>query len=490
MVGAVVTLVQRSSREEPTLATQWFAPYVDATLTPLYPFEDASAVPTTQVVLGFVVANPSLPCSPSWGAHYSLEAAATAIDLDRRIARLRSHGKDVIVSFGGVANQELANACTDPVLLQGAYQAVVDRYRPAALDLDLEGAGLDDAAAMTRRAAAIAAVQQAAGGSAELPVWLTVPVGEDGLPTAAQAAVGEMLRAGVEISGVNAMTMNFGPNADDLRPTIRRALTATTSQVQAAYRDAGQPLTRAEAWRKTGATPMIGLNDTVPQQFDLATATWLVDFARDNGMGRLSMWSLNRDGLCGSNIDANKPSPHCSGLDQRPREFTLALAALGQLEPATATTAATPAGDAALATRTTVAPVVDDPATSPYPIWNPDRSYQQGRKVVWHGNVYVAKWFSRGEMPDGPSLTDAGVPWRLIGPLLPGETAPTTTTIPAGTYATWDPLLAYDKGSRVQVGGVGYEAKWWTRGDPPGVDVPNDWDTPWKALGVDPVIGA
>ena len=39
-------------------AGTWFAPYVDTTLTPTYPFESASDQPARQVVLGFVVADP------------------------------------------------------------------------------------------------------------------------------------------------------------------------------------------------------------------------------------------------------------------------------------------------------------------------------------------------------------------------------------------------------------------------------------------------
>jgi chitinase len=90
-----------------------FAPYVDVTATPQYAFEDPTVSSAANVVLGFVVSSTSVACQPSWGTAYSLATAATGIDLDRRIARLRQRGGQVTASFGGALNTELAAACTD-----------------------------------------------------------------------------------------------------------------------------------------------------------------------------------------------------------------------------------------------------------------------------------------------------------------------------------------------------------------------------------------
>jgi chitinase len=38
------------------------------------------------------------------------------------------------------------------------------------------------------------------------------------------------------------------------------------------------------------------------------------------------------------------------------------------------------------------------------------------------------------------------------------------------------------KGNRVQVNGLGFEAKWWTRGERPDPDVAQPWDSPWEPL--------
>src|SRR5690606_38700545 len=103
---------------------------------------------------------------------------------------------------------------------------------------------------------------------------------------------------GLDILGVNAMTMNFG---DASRPTTdmlaasKSALEATATQVGDAYRAKGTQLTDAERWARVGTTPMIGQNDVDGEVFTLDDAEGLTSFARSRGVARVSMWSLNRD---------------------------------------------------------------------------------------------------------------------------------------------------------------------------------------------------
>ena len=121
-----------------------FAPYVDVTLPPTFAFDaDDDALPDN-VVLSFIVADPADPCRPTWGGQYSLDAAGDTLDLDGRIERLRARGGDIIIAFGGAAGTELAAACADENALVAAYQSVIDRYAPRALDFDIEGAALAD----------------------------------------------------------------------------------------------------------------------------------------------------------------------------------------------------------------------------------------------------------------------------------------------------------------------------------------------------------
>ena len=72
---------------------------MDVTLTPTFEFQDPAANPARDVALAFVVADPTDPCTPSWGGAYSLgRGGLRGLELDRRITQLRSAGGDVMVS--------------------------------------------------------------------------------------------------------------------------------------------------------------------------------------------------------------------------------------------------------------------------------------------------------------------------------------------------------------------------------------------------------
>ena len=83
----------------------WMAGYVDVTATPSYAFEAPTAGANKNAVLSFIVADKADACAPSWGTFYSLEEAGVSLDLDRRVARLKQQGGDVLVSFGGAAQR-------------------------------------------------------------------------------------------------------------------------------------------------------------------------------------------------------------------------------------------------------------------------------------------------------------------------------------------------------------------------------------------------
>src|ERR1700735_3180298 len=94
-----------------------YAPYVDVTQTPTYPFQLPSANPVSSVYLAFIVSAKSQPCTPTWGTYYTLAAAEQSLNLDARTAEVRAQGGAVNVSFGGQANSEMAVGCTNPTQL-------------------------------------------------------------------------------------------------------------------------------------------------------------------------------------------------------------------------------------------------------------------------------------------------------------------------------------------------------------------------------------
>ena len=460
-------------------AAAWFAPYVDTTLTPTLQFQDPNANPARQVILGFVVADPKSSCSPSWGGFYGLSAAATQLNLDRRIAQLQSQGASAVVSFGGQANSELAVSCTDVGKLTAAYQSVVTRYSMSTIDLDIEGTALDDQASIVRRATAIAAVQKAqAAAKQPLSVWLTLPVEPDGLQANALSVTSEMLKAGVKLSGVNIMAMDFSSAPKGMYTAITSALTATHTQLTGMFRASN--LSSVQVWNRIGATVMIGQNDVDGQIVTVADAKGVASFASSQHLGRVSMWSLNRDTQCGSQFArVGVHSNICSGTSQTPLEFSKILGSLTGSAPVN-TPVSVPSASASAGIPGSNGVVVDDPAHVPFPIWNPTASYPSGYKVTRQGYVYQAQWYNTGVDPAASATAQS--PWQVIGPVLPSDHPPVIPTTAAGTYPDWSPTVAYAQGGRVLRDGLPYVAKYYTKGDDPSVVLTNPAGSPWQAL--------
>ena len=486
LVGASLFAVQWVQASAEETAAPWFAGYTDVTATPTFPFEEPASTEAKNVVLSFIVADPTAGCTPSWGAAYSMTDAAASLDLDRRVARLQQQGGEIAISFGGLNNSELATTCTSVTQLAAAYTSVITRYDVSTIDFDIEGKNLTDAAANERRAKALALVQkQQAEAGHPIAIWLTLPVAPTGLDTDGQAAVRATLAEKVDLSGVNAMTMDYGSSltaGTSMIQASEAALTALHRQLDALYLERKITLTDKTLWSKIGATPMIGQNDTKGEIFTLDAAKQLNAFVLQHGIGRMSMWSLNRDITCGSNyVNLAVVSDACSGVSQGSSTFAEVLGAKLTGKPHFS------AGSVTTDEAVDPSSLKDDPATSPYAIWEDGSSYLQGTKVVWHHNVYQAKWWTRGDTPDDPVLNDWETPWLLIGPVLPGETPIPQPTLPAGTYPDWTGAAVFDKGDRVLFDGVPYQAKWWTQGDSPEAASSDPDGSPWVPLTLDQI---
>lgn len=487
--GGGFLVVRETTTAEPARAQArpgsgtWFAPYVDVTLTPTTAFQDQEANPARNVVLGFVVAGRAADqdCTPTWGTYETLDGAATKVDLDRRVAQLRGQGGSAVVSFGGQANTELAVACERPAALAKAYRTVIDRYAADTVDFDIEGDALGDAVANARRAEAVKAIQdEIRADRGRLAVWLTLPVTPQGLNPDALAVVRSMLDARIDLAGVNVMAMDFGERAaaSDMRGAILSSVAATRRQLAALFGQAGARLGSASLWRKVGVTVMIGQNDVAAERVSVADARAVAEYAAEHRLGRASLWSLNRDVQCGVTFTVvGTLSNRCSGVKQKPLQFTKTFARLKGSVRASAAKVTRPD----LLPEATTA-TVDDPAKSPYPIWQPEQAYREGYKVVWHQAVYVAKWFSQGQTPDSVNVEPGASPWRLIGPVLRTDRAPEIPKLPRGTHPEWAPEKVFRAGSRVLYRGLPYQASWYTQGDVPGEPGANGTVSPWRPL--------
>jgi chitodextrinase len=457
----------------PTAVHQtWFAPYVDVTLTPTYQFQSTSADTARQSVLGFVVAAGKSDCAPSWGGAYTLTAADQQLAVGTRIAQLQQEGEQAIVSFGGQANTSLDVACATAASLTSAYQSVISAYNLTTIDLDIEGAALDNYAAEQRRAQAIAALEKA---DPKLSVWLTLPVEPSGLQDNALSVIQSMLRDRVSIAGVNVMTMDFSTppgTGSTMGQLAEKALSGAAGQLATLYPEYGIHLRAQQIWQRLGATVMIGQNDIQGENFTVSDAQTLASFASRNHLGRISMWSINRDSQCGSSFpETGMLSNTCSGTAQSGLQFSQVF---GKFQGSTVVSSS--AGE--------VQPAVADtnPADAPYPQWSATASYPLGYKVVENGEIYQAKWYNSGDDPSAQVQYAWQTPWELLGPVLPGDHAPSIATLPAGTYPAWSVGAQYQAGDQVLYQGLPYQAKWSNQGVSPATESSDPAGSPWEAL--------
>lgn len=459
----------------------WFAPYVDILATPYFEFEQPESFKYQKnLLLSFVVASKEDPCMPSWGGIYTTKQANLELDLDRRIARYRQQGGEVAISFGGQLNDELSVVCKDEEALTKAYTDIIDHYNINTIDLDIEGGALADKESITRRAKVISQIQKKfRSEERDLAVWITLPVAPQGLTQDGTTAVSEMIKAGVDLAGVNVMTMDYGDSKEkgqSMSQASIEALNETHRQIGIIYSQSGINLSNQSVWKKIGTTPMIGQNDVINEIFTLDDAKELSLFVTKNKISRVSTWSANRDIPCGENyVNTSIVSDSCSGIKQD--RFAFADILGNNLTGKIGNNAKT---------RTSPDPIEEKPvdiqSESPYEIWSESGTYLEGTKVVWRRNVYQAKWWTKGDLPDNPVLQSYQTPWKLIGPVLPGETPIPQLTLPAGTYPDWSGTEIYDTGERILFNGIPYQAKWWTQGDSPAASTSNPDSSPWVQI--------
>ncbi|MET8949567.1 cellulose binding domain-containing protein [Streptomyces sp. NPDC004393] len=312
--SAPATPVPTQTSDSGTTTGAGFAPYVDTSLFPAFDLlASANATGVKTYNLAFVTDGGG--CTPKWGGVTAIGSDAVAA----QIGDLRAKGGDVRVSFGGASGSELATTCSSADALAAAYGKAVDAYKLTKVDFDVEGGALPNAAANTRRAQAIAKLQQQHPG---LDVSFTLPVMPEGLTQDGVNLLADAKANGVKISAVNIMAMDYGPAySGDMGTYAVQAATATQAQIKSVL-----ALSDSAAWKTVAVTPMIGVNDVSSEVFKVDDATQLVDFAKSKGLGGLSMWSAARDKACDG---GPKPTADatCSSIAQEKFAFSKAFAA-------------------------------------------------------------------------------------------------------------------------------------------------------------------
>jgi len=146
-----------------------------------------------------------------------------------------------MVSFGGQRKQRAGGRLhgrkrADP----GPTRRWIARYQLDVIDFDVEGAAIGDSASIQRRGAGKSPRSKRAPKPTATP-WSSgspFPVARDGMDGATQQAIKDTLAAGVDLAGVNVMTMDFGNSAQperDMSAATEGALQASHDQLVSIY---------------------------------------------------------------------------------------------------------------------------------------------------------------------------------------------------------------------------------------------------------------
>ncbi|KAB7897928.1 lysozyme [Rouxiella sp. S1S-2] len=285
----------------PAWPAQFFAPYVDfagdanniADMANMKKHENIS-----HYTLAFIVAKSANQCLPTWGTSYPVKNYAQYA----KINALRKAGGDVMVSLGGAVNVPLASACKNADDLAQQYYDVVENLNLTKLDFDVEmGWSLDMDSIQRRNHALKIAQQRWQKEGRKVDIWYTLAVLPTGLE-AGKAILQDAKKQGVDVAGVNLMTMDYGPGPclaskgeeDNIQGQCGvDAVEATAKQLK--QMDLFPGLSIEQIYGKIGSTPMIGYNDTQGEVFYLSDARLVLEDAKAKKLGMLSEWSVLRD---------------------------------------------------------------------------------------------------------------------------------------------------------------------------------------------------
>jgi hypothetical protein len=222
-------------------------------------------------------------------------------------------GGHLKASFGGAAGTYLEYACSSAGALANALVGFVDQTGITDLDFDLEqGSHSSNAALNGMRAAALKQAQD----QRNIRVAFTLPVSPSGLEPESIAILRAAINAGVRISFVNGMTMDYG-SGTDLGTTPIRSIDSLAGQIRSLL----PQLSLDQAYRMVGATPMIGRNDD-GTTFTLDNARALINHARQTRLGLVSFWAIQRDEACPSSSDLDR----CSRVNTATFQFNTIFA--------------------------------------------------------------------------------------------------------------------------------------------------------------------
>jgi chitinase len=285
-----------------TINTHWDSQYQEMEPMDLYTISQTSGV--KNYTLAFITDAGS--CNPAWGgqAGYTTQSSWGLHVLNK----LKANNINYIISLGGQTGNDLSAAC-NAEQLTAAYEAIIKTYQPTGIDFDIENGTAD-------LAKVIHSTSEIQHAHPDVQIIFTLPVLPEGLVAEGENLVKAATAANLHYV-VNIMAMDYGPAYNnDMGEYAIQAATNVFVFLQTLYPEKSAE----ELWQMIKVTPMIGVNDVNVEKFTLQNVDTLRNFAKQNHLAGVAIWSIARDIPCADQW----ASPVCSGdnLQVRAYEFS------------------------------------------------------------------------------------------------------------------------------------------------------------------------
>ena len=239
-----------------------------------------------------------------WGG---IDAQAVA---DANVAALNHAGMPYIVSTGGEGN--VFSCASD-----SAMEQFVARYETPMLvgfDFDIEAAQTPNMLhTLLQRIRAAQLRRPHLRLSFTVATLAASDSGQASLNAQGQQVLAAIRDSQLENYFINLMVMDLGP-ASPANCVVQAGRCDMAASAQQAVRNVharyGLPLSHMEV------TAMVGVNDVIDNVFTLSDATALARFVKQERLGGLHFWSLDRDGPCADG--STTVSPICSSVNAQP----------------------------------------------------------------------------------------------------------------------------------------------------------------------------
>ncbi|KAI2800446.1 hypothetical protein BLOT_012952 [Blomia tropicalis] len=274
-------------------------------------------------IFAFVLATTDGQCIPTWDGLKSQR-----VEDDRKvlemIGKVRSHGGDVSISFGGYNGVELGHVCRSPEQLASAYQLVIDKYGLTHVDFDIEGDDLGAVDEELKRFHAIKILKHNAQTKGrQLHVTLTMPCTTVGLSELGKAEIKRAISVQQDLIDLyKIMAFDYGGPGGSMSDSVIQIMEMIHQQIGSLRTD----LNVEQIYEHMGIILMNGHTDQPSEMFTLDTFEHVMNYARTKHYGRLSYWSLNRDRPCPSGKNFGWAAGTCSSIVQTPWQFTKIIA--------------------------------------------------------------------------------------------------------------------------------------------------------------------